>query len=327
MVQQLPPIPSTAKSFLKMSALPPYAQFPSSIIAQPPCEMHNANMFGFFLAGDLGRIQQYLDQTVGVVPGYEFKAISRYCMLTFTDIEQIRSTTAPWSTQGYFQETDVIVWIPVARMINGRIDHIYWYPGFICVNNPLALINGRETWGFNKYLCECTMPGIGGEPDFFNTVVSAFKRYSPDTPLAPCELFRVELVKKGREDLLTDVLDLARQGAELLHGTGDGFAIDIDLVRQMVSGLLHPQVDQLLFKQLPSGDATGALYQDVLHSPSVVRKVHNVRLFFHEFQFTLQQVDMFPLDAMFGIALGSQTPVLPFNVLFDFGQEAALAIK
>lgn len=309
------------------TALPPYAQFPSSVIAQPPCEMHDANMYGFFLAGDLARIQRFLDQTVGVVPGYEFKAISRYCLLTFTDIAQIRSTTPPWSEQGWFQETDVILWLPVARMGKGRIEHIYWYPGFICVNNPMALINGRETWGFNKYLCDCKMPAIGGEPDYFNTIVTAFQRYSPDTALAPCELFRVELIEKGEETVISDAFDLVRQGVEILHGLGDFFAIDIDLVRQMIAGLLHPQVDQLLFKQLPNGDATQALYQNVLHSPSVVRKVHSGRIYFHEFRFTLQQVDMFPLADMFGIAPGSQRPAMPFNVLFDFGQEAALAIE
>jgi hypothetical protein len=89
---------------------------------------------------------------------------------------------------------------------------------------------------------------------------------------------------------------------------------------------LSPQIDQLLFKQLPDGSATNAVYQDVLHSPSVIKKFHAGKLYFHEFEFTLNQVDMFPLSDMFGIEVGSQRPLLPFNILFDFNQEAAMSL-
>ncbi|MDF2176712.1 acetoacetate decarboxylase [Aliiglaciecola sp. CAU 1673] len=310
-----------------MAALP-YAQFPGSVIAQPPCRMLNANMYGFFIKGCSSTIQTFLDDTIGQVNGLNFKAISPYCMLTFTDIENIKPTTEPWADQGYFQETDVIVWIPVARMDGDDIEHLYWYPAFICVNNVYALINGRETWGFNKYLCDYQMPAIGGEPNFFNITLDAFQRYSPDTKMAPCELFNVKLVKKDRESPIKNFFDLVKEGLDLLEDMDvNFFDMEFSFFKQMLGGLFRPQVDQLLFKQLPNGDATQALYQNVLHSPSVVQKVHSGCIYFHEFAFTLNQVDMFPLDKMFGIPLGYQRPLLPFNILFDFNQEAALDIK
>lgn len=310
------------------SELPVFAQFPGSVIAQPPCRMLNANMYGFFVRGELDKIQHFLDQTVGLVERYNFKAISPFCMLTFTDIENIKPTTEPWVNQGFFQETDVIIWVPVARMDHkDKVEHIYWYPAFICVNNIYALVNGRETWGFNKYLCDYQMPAIGGKPDFFNITVDAFKTFSPDTKMAPHELFSVKLVKEDKESPIKNFFDLVKEGIALLESEIDFFDLDFSLIKQLVSGFIHPQVDQLLFKQLPNGDATRAVYQDVLHSPSVVQKVHSGCIYFHEFEFTLNQVDMFPIADMFGIPVGSQKPLVPFNILFDFNQEAALSIK
>lgn len=305
----------------------PYAQFPGRVIGAPPCRMQNANMYGFYVKGDIVNIQRYIDQTVGLVDGYTFKAISSYCMLSFTDIAQMRSLTPPWSDWGWTQETDVIVWLPVARMKSDKIEHLYWYPAFICVNSPYALVNGREIWGFNKYQCTCQMPGIGGAPDFFNMTVDAFKTFAPDSPMTTCELFKVERVQTVSENAIDNFFDLVKAGHELLQGTADFFAMDGALFKQLLANFIHPQVDQLLFKQLPNGDASLAVYQNVLHSPSLVKKVHSGRLYLHEFQFTLNQVDMFPLNEMFGIALGTQRPLLAFNMLFDFDQEAALAIE
>lgn len=290
--------------------------------------MVNANMYGFFVKGSSAAIQTFIDETVGLAKGLHFKAISAYCMLTFTDIENIKPTTEPWVNQGYFQETDVIVWLPVARMEGDDIAHVYWYPAFICVNNIYALINGRETWGFNKYLCDCQMPTIGAKPHFFNITVDAFQTYAADTKMAPCELFNVKLIKKDRENPIKNVFDLVTEGLDLLEATDvNFFDMGFSFFKQMLTGLFTPQVDQLLFKQLPNGDATRALCQQVLHSPSVVQKVHAGCIYFHEFAFTLNKVDMFPLDKMFGIPLGSQRPLLPFNMLFDFHQAAALKIE
>lgn len=307
---------------------PLYAHFPGNMMQAPEVRMINANMYGFFLRGDLDKMQCFIDQTIGVVPNseYQFKALSRYCMLTFTDIENVKSTNPQFADTGWFQETDVIIWLPVARMKEDKINHIYWYPAFICVNNTLALINGREIWGFNKYLCDPTMPAIGGEPDLFSITVESFKTYSATTKLQPNELFKVELIKKDRESAIKNFFDLVEEGLKLLESDQDFFDLGFGAIKQLASGFLNPEIDQLLFKQMPDGSAQNAVYQNVLHSPSVVDELHCGRLYFHEFKFTLNDDALFPISEMFGIPVGSQTPLLPFNVLFDFHQEAALAL-
>jgi hypothetical protein len=50
-----------------------------------------------------------------------------------------------FAEQGFMQETDIIIWLSVAKMLKDKVDHVYWYPAFICVNNIHAQINGINT--------------------------------------------------------------------------------------------------------------------------------------------------------------------------------------
>lgn len=313
-------------------ALPPLVQFPGNVIAQPPCRMLNANQYGFFVKGKLNTIQQYLDNTLNTLAtdAFRFKALSPYTLLTFTDIENIASKVSPFKEQGWMQETDIIFWLPVAKMVKRgeeeKVDHIYWYPAFITVNNIYALINGRETWGYNKYLCDYTMPNIGETPRYFSLAVDAFQPFNQNTKMARHPLVEVQMVEEGGEHPVTDFIELVKEAFELLKSDTDFFDLDINAIKQLMKGFINPQMDQILFKQLPNGDGTKAVYQGVVHSPSIIKKVHRACIYKHEFEVTTYQLDTFPLDKMFGIEPGKHRALLPFNVLMDFDQEAAFEI-
>ncbi|MBE0362348.1 hypothetical protein PULV_a2963 [Pseudoalteromonas ulvae UL12] len=314
------------------STRPPYVHFPGSVIAQPPCRMLNANMYGFFVKGELARIQAYLDMTLNTTAtdAMRFKALSAYTLLTFTDIENIAAKNPPYRDQGWMQETDIIIWLPVAKMVNKRgkekVDHIYWYPAFICVNNIYALINGRETWGYNKYLCQYQMPNIGDPANYFSLSVDAFQPFTLETKMAEHHLLEVKKIAEGSENLIVEFVDLVKEVIELLKSEHDFFDLDWNALKQLLDGFINPQMDQILFKQFPDGEAKQAVYQAVMHSPSIIKKVHKAAILTHEYQVTLHQVDTFPLDQMFGLTLGQQDAILPFTVLMDFDQEPAFEI-
>ena len=157
--------------------LPPFIQYPGNVIAEPPCRMLNANMYGFFVKGCINKITNYINTTLNAVKNddFHFKPLSAYTLLTFTDIQNIASKVPHFRQQGWMQETDIIFWLPIAKMVtkggDEKVDHIYWYPAFIAVNNIYALINGRETWGYNKYLCDYKMPQIGQPPHYFSIAI------------------------------------------------------------------------------------------------------------------------------------------------------------
>ena len=311
---------------------PNYVHFPGNVIAKPPCRMLNANMYGFFVKGDLALIQAYIDQTLNTVATSDmrFKALSAYTLLTFTDIENIASKVPPYQQQGWMQETDVIIWLPVAKMVKKlgkeKVEHIYWYPAFICVNNIYALINGRETWGYNKYLCQYVMPNIGEQANYFSLSVDAFEPFSLETKMAEHMLLEVKKVAEGSENPIVEFVDLVKEVFALLKSEHDFFDLDFNALKQLLDGFVHPQMDQILFKQFPDGLGEKAVYQAVMHSPSMIKKVHKAAILTHEYQVTFHQLDTFPLEQMFGLKVGTQDAILPFSVLMDFDQEPAFEV-
>ena len=304
---------------------PLYSHFLSNPVAKPPCRMSNANMYGFFAKIDQLKVQNYIDSTLNLVATDElyFKGIGEYALLTFTDIEKIASLTAPFSEQGWMQETDIIIWLPIAQVEkqgnDEDITHLYWYPAFICVNNIYALINGRETWGYNKYLCDYQMPSSVDMLTDFSVSLDCFKHFSPTSKLQSQQLFTVMNTATVQNDgILSAFENFGEQVASLFDG--EHLGIDLALLKQLLHGFVNPQMDQILFKQFPDGEGDKAVYQAVLHSPSEIKKIHQFKLLSGDYQLHLQQVDSFPLAQMFGLKLGSQAVHLPFYIKMDFDQ-------
>ena len=310
---------------------PIYSHFLSNPVAKPPCRMTNANMYGFFAKIDPSKVQHYIDSTLNLVATEQlyFKGLGEYALLTFTDIEKIASLTAPFSEQGWMQETDIIIWLPIAQVEkqdnDEDITHLYWYPAFICVNNIYALINGRETWGYNKYLCDYQMPNSVDQLTDFSVSLDCFKHFSPSSKLQPQLLFTVtKNTATQTGGILSALEDFGEQVANLF--AGDHLGIDLSLLKQLLAGFVNPQMDQLLFKQFPDGQGDKAVYQAVLHSPSQIKEIHQFKLLSGEYQLHLQQLDSFPLAQMFGLQLGAQAVHLPFYIKMDFDQLQATQV-
>jgi hypothetical protein len=290
--------------------------------------MTNANMYGFFAEIEIEKTQHYIDSTLNkAVRGNKtFKSLVEYALITFTDIEKIASMTPPFDQQGWMQETDIIIWLPIAQVENGDVSHLYWYPAFICVDNIYALINGRETWGYNKYLCEYTMPSSLSSLSPFSITLECFKHFSPTSKLQSHELFTIMQTSQEENNSLLSVLDDFPEHVAKLFTANKHLGIDFSLIKQLLKGFTSPQMDQILFKQFPDGYGDKAVYQSVMHSPSQIKKVHSFKLLKSEYCLNLTKLDSFPLADMFGFKLGSQPLHLPFYIQMDFDQLPASQI-
>ncbi|MEZ7278913.1 acetoacetate decarboxylase [Pseudoalteromonas sp. 68 DY56-GL68] len=310
-----------------MSTNQTYSHFLSNPVAKPPCRMLNASMYGFFVSASEQKMQQYVDATLNTLANdaTTFNVLGETCLLTFTDIEKISSLAAPFSEHGWMQETDIIIWLPVAKILDGDISYLYWYPAFISVNNVYALINGRETWGYNKYLCDYEMPSNIDDSGRFSVSLQCFEKFSPDSMLAQHELLTItRVIKQKPESLLDNVEQFAERVASVLSDDYKG--IDLSLLKQLLDGFIHPQMDQILYKQFPDGEGENSVYKAVVHSPSVIKKIHQLTLLKNDYSLDVNFLASFPLNDMFGIALGKQAVHLPFYVSMDFDQLGATEI-
>ncbi len=147
-----------------MTQRPAYIYTGGSVVMHSPLALKRASMYGFFLKGQLPQLQQTVDSALNQVAAsrMEFKVLSPYVMTTFTRIAHANSTTPVDENKGWITEIDIITWVMVGRLDKaGKVEYVYWYPCHVFVDNAMALINGRELYGYPKYLCQYEIPQDG----------------------------------------------------------------------------------------------------------------------------------------------------------------------
>lgn len=306
------------------SSRPQYLYPPGSVMMHSPLQLKRANMYGFFIQGQLAALQASIDGTLNTVAAgrLKYKVLSPFAMLTFTAVSHANSAVPVDYNKGWITETDIITWIMVGRMdtVNGKekLGAIYWYPFHIWVDDTMALINGRELFGYPKYDCQYTMPKLGEDPLAFTLNVKSFKTFSPETQIAWNPLLEVNAIKQGHHTPIQSFIELVEQGIELLISMPELLNLDADGIKDLLSLIKHPRTDQIFLKQFPDSAGERAVYQAIVAAPANVDKLYSGQLLGHEYQLTLHENDSFPLTHSLGVAAGNSQAIFPFNVYFDF---------
>lgn len=287
-----------------------------------PLQLKNAEMYGFFVRGDLIKLQATLDGTLNQVAGrrMRFKALSPYVLLTFTRVGHADSAVAADQAKGWIGEIDIVTWIMVGAMDEeGELAHIYYYPAHIFVDDGMALINGRELFGYPKYLCEYDIPAAGAEPLRCAVAAKGFHPFSPQTKIATHPLLEVNATcRNGDETPVDSLLDLVEEAIKLFLSIPDFFNLDAAGWDNIASLLRHPRIDQIFLKQFPDSAGVKAVYQAILAAPATIEKIHGASLLGYDYECVLHAFDSFPLDETLGLRVGPQQAILPYRLHFDF---------
>jgi uncharacterized protein with NAD-binding domain and iron-sulfur cluster len=305
-----------------MTNRPPYLYPAGSVVMHSPLELKQADMYGFFVKGDLAKLQASVDATLNAVAEsrLEFKVLSPYVMLTFTRVAHANSANPVDQDKGWITETDIITWVMLAQVdASGKTEHIYFHPMHIWVDDTMALINGRELFGYPKYDCQYTMPEPGGDAKQCTLTVKGFEPFSPQTEIAWHPLLEVNATNTSQpHKKLEGWLELVEQLIELFKSMPDALNLDAAGWEDVLSLLLKPRTDQIFLKQFPDSAGVSAVYQAIVAAPANVTAVHSVKLLGYEYEAVLHRVASFPLADSLGLQLGSQAAILPFNLNFDF---------
>ena len=287
-----------------------------------PLQLKNAEMYGYFVRGDLAKLQATLDGTLNQVAGrcMRFKAISPYVLLTFTRVNHADSAVAVDQNKGWISEIDIVTWIMVGAMDEeGELAHIYYYPAHIFVDDGMALINGRELFGYPKYLCEYEIPAAGTEPLRCAVAAKGFHPFSPETKIAMHPLLEVNATQKtGIDTPVHSLFDLIEEAIKLFFSIPDFFNLDAAGWDDIISLLRNPRIDQIFLKQFPDSAGLKAVYQAILAAPATIEKIHGGGLLGYEYECVLHAFDSFPLHDTLGLQLGPQQAILPYRLNFDF---------
>ncbi len=304
------------------SARPSYIYQGGSVMMHSPLQLKQSEMYGYFVRGDLARLQATVNTTLNQVAGKRMtlKALSPYVMLTFTRVNHADSANPVDQAKGWITEVDIVTWIMVGQMdAAGKLAHIYWYPCHIFVDDAMALINGRELFGYPKYLCDYEIPAAGSEPLRCAVAAKGFQHFSPETKLALHPLLEVNAtVRTGQHKPVNSFLELIEQAFQIFLSIPDFFDMDQAGWADILSLLRKPRIDQIFLKQFPDSAGVKAVYQALVAAPAEINRLHSARLLGYEYECTLHAFDSFPLEQTLGLQLGPQAAILPFHVNFDF---------
>jgi uncharacterized protein with NAD-binding domain and iron-sulfur cluster len=320
-----------------MNNRPAFIYPDGSPLIHAPFQHKQADMYGFFVKGNLANLQATLDKTLNQVAskGMRFKPLSPYVVLSFTRIARIHTEAVPDCNKGWIKEVDIVAWIMVAEMdAEDKLVHAWWHPGYIFVDNVTALIHGRELFGYPKFDCEFEMPLPGADPQRFTLAANGFKHFGAENEHALHPLLDITAKqgggtgdgtgdgtnndKPGTDKKISNGADLIEQALQLLVTLPDFFAVDVSAWGHVMSLLRKPGIDQIFLKQFPDAAGIKAVYQALLVAPASIDKVHDASLLGAGYSCTLYQSDSFPIAQTLGLQSGSQPVIFAFNVNFDF---------
>lgn len=295
-----------------------------SPLMHPPLRLDRSRMYGFFVHGELARLQATVDETLTAVAGgtMSFKVLSPFVMLTFTQVQHAQSAWPSDAAKGWGEETDIVTWVMVGQVLAGQtgVSRVFFYPCHIWVDDCMALINGRELFGYPKYQCEYAMPADGAPATRFTLAAKGFQPFSPESVLQMHPLIEVTAsTGNGLRQDLSGLPELIEQAIELLAANLPGFlALDRAGWEQVAQMLRSPNVAQIFLKQLPDAAGVKAVYQALIAAPATVKAVRKVQLLGDDYTCTLHPFASFPLDRTLGLKLGAQPAILPFHIDMDF---------
>ncbi len=299
------------------------------MLKHAPFQQQNTRMYGFFVEGELNKLQACIDRDLNAVAAgkYHFKPLSNCVMLTFADIQHCYSSNPQDINKGWGVEVDVCFWVPVGNFVvdNGkeRLDCVYWYTPYIWVNSPIAMVNGRDIYGYPKTIGQIELPKPDA-PNHFKIAVNSFKTYTKETESEWNELLNIKNLAPGAS--LTkrwdNFIDAAKGIFELAKGE-QRVIPDINALEQITTLLTEPQLPQIFLKQIPDNHGNKAAYQALLSAPAKVNSFEGGGPLLGDYQIVLQDIASIPIAQDLGIKVGAQPSI--FNFWMDFGFEVPAA--
>jgi Acetoacetate decarboxylase (ADC) len=304
-----------------------YIYYGGAALPPPPYTCNQTRFMALPCAGDRDRIQKFIERTLNAAssPG-RYSTISSYVFLAIVATEASGSATPPFSGYGIMSETDIGFWIPVTDKLDPF--SILWYPAYLFVDNWMAVIGGREIWGFPKAWADIKASPRDPRDGIISVSTLALKTLEPNARAEMAEIFRLApgvappptrntIAGAGLIAALTDLLDRAL------------FLELIQLMKQLSENSRFTAGSPMIFlKQIrDAASTTAAAYRAVITANATMTALLGPPSLKGEHCLTLNDFASQPIAADLGLAIGDQT--LPFAICadIDFTMELARPVR
>jgi uncharacterized protein with NAD-binding domain and iron-sulfur cluster len=281
-------------------------------------DFQGATLNSFFFQANYEKLAELCRQCFDEPSGGAVSCVplSSWMMMSFADMGKGTFTQRPnigWST-----EKELAFWIFVGRRSkpgSSEIDAAFMYNPFLCLDNPVALMTGREVYGFNKQQGWVDVPPRDAPAPVFKADVFGSATAGPDQQWGRVPLLSLDgtapLTSPGAifKDMAEVVVGLAKELPQVALWPG------LPLIEEFVQALIGGWAPILLLKQFRDIENQDlACYQAICQARMHLTGFHGAQLM-QPGTVTLHPVANLPIEQTFGLSRSFQTGIgLQLNV-------------
>jgi hypothetical protein len=294
----------------------------------PPYSLTNNRMLGYMVRGNRDQIQK----TVDAYLNKQMPDDTYYCVATgqvligVIEIGKLACLNLPDRDEGWLEETDVAFFITLIRLKkHGFVwlpEKLVMLPMYLMVDNPMAVMCGREVYGYPKSQGDICVPASGStDPLSIETFV--LEKFSPTTKLKKIKFFEIK-----HDTSTSSASDKWGSFTEMLKTIFKRAFSDLEtiLVEELEAAvkwekhLLPDRIDCVFLKQFPSvANPNKACFQSIVEAPLIVTNFHGGGILPGEHQLYLEpRCDSLPVATSFGLPTGPIPIEFAFESKVDF---------
>ena len=301
----------------------PYIDRGGEMVFAPPYLSEDIHHFSFACGADSAKLQAACDKYFNTPLGVKERFIPAgpFVLFVSANLPKLRATTPPYSEMGWFSESEMAIWMLVLDKEQTRF---FWFVPYIWVDNPYAMVMGREVYGFPKAYGTIVMPTSFDAPDLFTLDTLAFRTYSPDQEIRSVrllEIHRLPNVKMphGVEGVWDDMKTFT---AEIVRLMDDKLSLlgNLKVLFHGVEDLLELRIPTIFLKEIRDNTNPAlAAFQSIVETRAAVTKFHVGQIYSEAFEVQIEDCISHPIREEFGLApSGPIRPDLSFSLHFDF---------
>lgn len=307
--------------------MPTHDYVPRLSVGSPqPFDATGVRMYGFvFWASHDCLVElcnKYLNRPANRPGAYQPIPGFTVAIFNFSHANRIAPRNPPYSTFGYSAETELAIWVP----LHTADFRLVWFTPYTFVDNPLAVSQGREIYGFPKEMARVTVPSEGAPAARFAVTAQAVDKLTTESELKWLPI--LSLSGRPLSPPGTDGHWTSYDGAQrALHATVAAHASSLGIRHTLApEGLPWPPRGTCVFlKQFPAAeDGRVTAYQGIVEADITIPDTSQFRGWpdlGSNYRLTLPYRPSHPISTDLGVGDGD-APLIDYYFEFDFTLEA-----
>ncbi len=308
----------------RVKKLPTYVEHGGELSFPGPIVVEDAALNCFSIKVDSKRISALLDKTFAAPSGgkVRYVPITNYAFVVLGDMPKLYSSTVD---VGWTSEKELTIWILAGAVKensrDNEIERLVLFPAYVVADDPYSLASGREALGFFKSWGELQgVESTNQSPDSLSVSVFAHKQLGDKA--AHHALLSFQKIQDSLDEHLSvsSFEDISKLLLKVLRERDDIFHADCKLSWELFENLFldmwKSEFPIALLKQIRASGQSGAVYQAILESNSVIKKFRGFQDL-GRFKFSFESLQSYRLDETLGLQ-ADDSGHQGFRVLLDF---------